>query len=109
MSRHPPGYIHQGGEVSDEDSGENPLTPLGDVRIIALEQYGAGPFGSVHLAELGAEVIKLEDPSIRGHVGRNVPPYAKGEDSLFVETFNHNKRSLSLDVSTPLVEVSSRT
>ncbi len=76
------------------------MTPLGDVRIIAVEQYGAGPFGSVHLAELGAEVIKIEDPSVGGDVGRYVPPYTEGEDSLFFETFNHNKRSVSLDLST---------
>lgn len=74
--------------------------PLSDVRIIALEQYGAGPFGSVHLADLGAEVIKIEDPRTGGDVGRYVPPFAEGEDSLFFETFNRNKRSLSLDVST---------
>ena len=74
--------------------------PLEDVRIIALEQYGAGPFGSVHLADLGAEIIKIEDPRTGGDVGRYVPPFAEGEDSLFFETFNRNKRSLSLDVST---------
>jgi crotonobetainyl-CoA:carnitine CoA-transferase CaiB-like acyl-CoA transferase len=77
------------------------VKPLADVRIIALEQYGAGPFGSVHLADLGAEVIKIEDPRVGGDVGRYVPPYAQGEDSLFFETFNRNKRSLSLDLSTP--------
>jgi crotonobetainyl-CoA:carnitine CoA-transferase CaiB-like acyl-CoA transferase len=77
------------------------MRPLEDIRIIALEQYGAGPFGSVHLADLGAEVIKIEDPRTGGDVGRAVPPFAEGEDSLFFETFNRNKRSLSLDVSTP--------
>lgn len=77
------------------------MRPLEDVRIIAVEQYGAGPFGSVHLADLGAEVIKIEDPRAGGDVGRYVPPYAEGEDSLFFETFNRNKRSLSLDLSTP--------
>ena len=77
------------------------MKPLGDVRIIAVEQYGAGPFGSVHLADLGAEVIKIEDPRFGGDVGRYVPPYTEGEDSLFFETFNRNKRSLSLDLSTP--------
>jgi len=69
------------------------------VRIVALEQYGAGPFGSVHLADLGAEVLKIEDPSTGGDVGRYVPPFQEGEDSLFFETFNRNKRSLSLDVT----------
>ncbi|MEQ6902544.1 CoA transferase [Nocardioides sp. YIM 152588] len=77
------------------------MKPLEDVRIISLEQYGAGPFGSVHLADLGAEVIKIEDPRVGGDVGRYVPPYFEEEDSLFFETFNRNKRSLSLDLSTP--------
>ena len=75
--------------------------PLADVRIIAVEQYGAGPFGSVHLADLGADIIKVEDPRTGGDVGRYVPPYADGEDSLFFETFNRNKRSISLDIATP--------
>ena len=44
------------------------MKPLEDVRIVSLEQYGAGPFGSLHLADLGAEVIKIEDPRVgRGH------------------------------------------
>lgn len=77
------------------------MKPLEDVRIISLEQYGAGPFGSVHLADLGADVIKIEDPNVGGDVGRYVPPYNDGEDSLFFETFNRNKRSLSLDLSSP--------
>lgn len=76
------------------------MKPLEDIRVIAVEQYGAGPFGSVHLADLGAEIIKIEDPSAGGDVGRYVPPYCEGEDSLFFETFNRNKRSLSLDMNT---------
>jgi crotonobetainyl-CoA:carnitine CoA-transferase CaiB-like acyl-CoA transferase len=81
--------------------GDMPMRPLEDVRIIALEQYGAGPFGSLHLADMGAEVFKIEDPHSQGDVGRFVPPFQEGEDSLFFETFNRNKRSLSLDVTTP--------
>jgi crotonobetainyl-CoA:carnitine CoA-transferase CaiB-like acyl-CoA transferase len=76
------------------------VKPLEDVRIIAIEQYGAGPFGSVHLADLGAEVIKIEDPASGGDVGRYVPPYQQDEDSLFFEVFNRNKRSLSVDLTT---------
>jgi crotonobetainyl-CoA:carnitine CoA-transferase CaiB-like acyl-CoA transferase len=76
------------------------MKPLADLRIVAVEQYGAGPFGSMHLADLGAEVIKIEDPRVGGDVGRYVPPYAEGEDSLFFESFNRNKSSLSLDLTT---------
>lgn len=89
--------------MTDGRNGERPPTPrpLADVRIVALEQYGAGPFGSLHLADLGAEVIKVEDPRAGGDVGRYVPPYTTGEDSLFFETFNRGKKSISLDVASP--------
>ena len=74
---------------------------LDDVRIVALEQYGAGPWGTVHLASLGADVIKIEDPRTGGDVGRYVPPFQEGEDSLFFETFCGGKRSVSLDLRHP--------
>lgn len=77
------------------------MTPLKDVRIIAIEQYGAGPFGTLQLADLGADVIKLEDPGTGGDVGRYVVPMQHGEDSVFFEVFNRNKRSLSLDLNSP--------
>lgn len=73
--------------------------PLSGIRILCLEQFGAGPFGSSHLADLGAEVIKIEDPGTGGDVGRTIPPYTDGEDSLFFETFNRGKRSISLDLN----------
>jgi crotonobetainyl-CoA:carnitine CoA-transferase CaiB-like acyl-CoA transferase len=71
--------------------------PLADVRVIAIEQYGAGPYGSLHLADLGADVIKVEQPP-EGDVGRYVPPYREGTDSLFFESLNRNKRSVCLDL-----------
>ncbi|MGH3500835.1 MAG: CaiB/BaiF CoA transferase family protein [Nocardioidaceae bacterium] len=74
------------------------MRPLEDVRIVAVEQYGAGPYGSLHLADLGAEVIKIEDPSTAGDVGRSVPPFREGDSSLFFETFNRNKRSVAVDL-----------
>ncbi len=75
--------------------------PLADVRIIAVEQFGAGPWATLHLADLGAEVIKIEDPAFGGDVARYVPPYQDGEDSIFFETFNRNKKSVSLDLRHP--------
>ena len=73
---------------------------LSDVRVVALEQYAAGPYGSLHLAELGADVIKIEQPP-GGDVGRDVPPYRAEDDSLFFQALNRSKRSVCLDVSTP--------
>lgn len=78
----------------------SPEGPLADLRIVALEQYGAGPFATLHLADLGADVIKIEDPHSGGDIGRYVPPFQEGSDSLFFETYNRNKRSLVLDVRT---------
>ena len=75
------------------------MRPLEDIRVVAVEQFGAGPFGSLHLADLGAEIIKVEDPRFGGDVGRYIPPFQEGEDSLFFETFNRNKKSISLNLS----------
>jgi crotonobetainyl-CoA:carnitine CoA-transferase CaiB-like acyl-CoA transferase len=74
------------------------MLPLADVRVVAVEQFGAGPWATLQLADLGAEVIKIEDPASQGDVGRYVPPFQQGEDSLFFETFNRNKKSISLDL-----------
>lgn len=74
--------------------------PLSGLRVLAVEQYGAGPWATLQLADLGAEVIKIEDPADGGDVGRYVPPYQEGEDSLFFETFNRGKLSVSLDLRT---------
>ena len=77
------------------------MRPLEDVRIIALEQYGAGPFATMHLADLGAEIIKIEDPAAGGDVARYLPPFQHEDSSLFFETYNRNKRSLALDIRNP--------
>jgi len=74
--------------------------PLAGIRIVAVEQFGAGPYGSSHLADLGAEVIKIEDPQAGGDVGRYVPPYAEDGDSLYFESFNRGKQSMALNLAT---------
>ncbi len=55
----------------------------------------------MQLADLGADIIKIEDPATGGDVGRYVPPLQEDEDSLFFETFNRNKRSVGIDLRTP--------
>ena len=72
--------------------------PLAGIRVVAVEQYGAGPWATLQLAALGADVIKIEDPAHRGDVARYVGPFQEGEDSLFFESFNGGKRSVSLDL-----------
>lgn len=75
--------------------------PLADVTILAVEQFGAGPFGSLLLADLGARVIKIEDPGSGGDIGRGVPPGAGHGSSLYFEAFNRGKQSVALDLATP--------
>ena len=78
--------------------------PLRGVRILAVEQYGAGPFGTQHLADLGAEVIKVENRRTGGDYARGLGPFFAGDPqasdaSLYFQAFNRNKKSLSLDLS----------
>jgi crotonobetainyl-CoA:carnitine CoA-transferase CaiB-like acyl-CoA transferase len=75
--------------------------PLAGVRIVAVEQFGAGPFGTLHLADLGADIIRLEDPSSGGDVSRYVTPGQRGTDSLYFDSFNRGKRSMLLDLKSP--------
>jgi crotonobetainyl-CoA:carnitine CoA-transferase CaiB-like acyl-CoA transferase len=76
--------------------------PLAGLRVLAVEQYGAGPFGSSYLADLGADVIKIENHKDGGDVGRSVGPHFFGPgDSQFFQTFNRNKRSVTLDLKHP--------
>jgi succinate--hydroxymethylglutarate CoA-transferase len=75
---------------------------LSGVRVLAVEQYGAGPFGTSYLADLGAEVVKIENHKDGGDVGRQVGPHFFGPgDSQFFQTFNRNKRSVTLDLKHP--------
>ena len=78
------------------------MLPLNGVRVLAVEQYGAGPFGTMFLADQGAEVIKIENPHDGGDMSRAVGPcfFAPG-DSEFFHSFNRNKKSLTLDLSRP--------
>jgi succinate--hydroxymethylglutarate CoA-transferase len=76
--------------------------PLDGVRVLAVEQYGAGPFGTMFLADQGAEVIKIENPNDGGDMSRSVGPHYFGPgDSQFFHSFNRNKKSLTLDLARP--------
>jgi crotonobetainyl-CoA:carnitine CoA-transferase CaiB-like acyl-CoA transferase len=68
--------------------------PLDCVRVIAVEQVGAGPWATLQLAALGAEVIKVKDTAAGGDVGRYVVPFQDG-DWLFFESKTHITRVLA--------------
>jgi crotonobetainyl-CoA:carnitine CoA-transferase CaiB-like acyl-CoA transferase len=75
--------------------------PLEGVRILALTQLGAGPYAMTLLGDLGAEIIKIEDPTIGGDEARTVPPYAEDGDSPYFQSLNRNAKSLTLNLRTP--------
>jgi crotonobetainyl-CoA:carnitine CoA-transferase CaiB-like acyl-CoA transferase len=73
--------------------------PLAGIRVLTFENFGAGPFGSMYLADLGAEVIKVESRAQGGDATRSMGPYFLGShDSHFFQTFNLNKKSVALDL-----------
>ena len=78
--------------------------PLAGYRILSAEQYGAGPYGTMFLAQLGAEVVKIEPPARPGQPGGDTaravgPHFLRAGESLYFQSFNLNKRSLTLDLT----------
>ncbi len=74
--------------------------PLSGVRAIGLEQYIAGPYCTLLLADAGAEVIKIERPG-KGDPRRSMPPFAEKEGNRKAAGFmsyNRNKKSLALNL-----------
>ncbi|MFN8675524.1 MAG: CaiB/BaiF CoA-transferase family protein [Thermomicrobiales bacterium] len=76
-----------------------PTGPLTGLRVLALEQAVAGPLCTRHLADLGAEVIKIERPG-GGDFARRYDTTVRGMSSYFV-WLNRGKRSLTLDMKQP--------
>ncbi len=71
--------------------------PLEGLRVLEYAQYVAGPFAGMLLADLGADVIKVESPA--GDAWRRYEPFAEGESRYFY-ALNRNKRSVVIDLST---------
>jgi CoA:oxalate CoA-transferase len=72
--------------------------PLAGIRIIELANFIAGPFAGTLLADMGADVVKVEPPA--GDMARATPPIRNGESVSFA-ALNRNKRSLVLDLKQP--------
>ena len=71
--------------------------PLHGVRVIDCTQIMAGPFCTMLLGDLGADVIKIEKPGGGDDVRRSGPPFINGESAAFL-SINRNKRSIVLDL-----------
>ena len=70
--------------------------PLAGITVLDLSRLLPGPMCTLHLADLGADVIKIEDP-LTGDYARSVPPIQKKTSKFFL-SINRNKRSVALDL-----------
>ena len=75
-----------------------PPAPLAGIKILDLTRLLPGPVCTLHLADLGAEVIKIEDPGVGDYARTMGLGAAPGEDSYFFRIVNRNKRGLRLDL-----------
>src|ERR1700692_2980979 len=74
-----------------------PSGPLAGVRVLDLSRILSGPFATMVFADLGADVIKLENPRTGDDTREWAPPY-QGDQSAYFLSLNHNKRARALDL-----------
>jgi CoA:oxalate CoA-transferase len=70
--------------------------PLAGLRVLDLTQFLSGPYCTQMLADLGAQVIKVESP--QGDLSRTIPPNFVGTDSIYYISINRNKQSIAVDM-----------
>src|SRR5262245_61724252 len=76
----------------------SPRGPLSGIRVLEVGHVLAGPFGGMLLADLGADVIKIEP--IEGDLSRRVGSLSVGEHNVYFASINRNKRSVHIDLTT---------
>ncbi len=74
---------------------------LDGVRVLDLSRMLAGPYGSMLLADMGAEVIKVEEPEGGDPMRQMGPPFLPDGESAYFLSVNRNKKSVALDLSKP--------
>lgn len=74
--------------------------PLGGIRVLDLTRVLAGPYCTMFLGDLGAEVVKVEEPGAGDDTRLWGPPFAGGESAYFL-CINRNKKSLVLNLKSP--------
>jgi CoA:oxalate CoA-transferase len=73
--------------------------PLAGIRIIDFTQFLSGPYATMIMGDLGAQIIKIENPA--GELARQLPPHFIAADSLYYLSINRNKRSVAVDLKAP--------
>jgi crotonobetainyl-CoA:carnitine CoA-transferase CaiB-like acyl-CoA transferase len=86
-------------QAAPTQEGDTDALPLAGLRVIDLTRMFAGPYGAQILADLGAEVIKVEEPRVGDPTRRNIPFI--GEESTYFMSVNRGKKSVVLDLKTP--------
>jgi crotonobetainyl-CoA:carnitine CoA-transferase CaiB-like acyl-CoA transferase len=76
------------------------MRPLEGVRVLAVEHFGAAPYGTMFLASLGADVLRIENPAAGGDPARRTGPHLLGaRDSQYFQSWNLNKAAIELDIA----------
>ncbi|MGA8635932.1 MAG: CaiB/BaiF CoA-transferase family protein [Candidatus Dormiibacterota bacterium] len=84
----------------DPEAAKSPSSgPLAGVRILDLSRILSGPFATMIFADLGADVIKLENPRTGDDTREWAPPY-QGDQSAYFLSVNRNKRGIAVDLKT---------
>jgi crotonobetainyl-CoA:carnitine CoA-transferase CaiB-like acyl-CoA transferase len=87
--------------MSSERQGRDSATPLSGVTVLDASRVLSGPFCTMQLADLGADVIKIERPDVGDQTRGWAPPtYGDSGESAYYLSINRNKRSMTLDLGT---------
>ncbi|XP_032649337.1 succinyl-CoA:glutarate CoA-transferase isoform X2 [Chelonoidis abingdonii] len=90
----------RGVQGSSLQPGANKVKPLEGVKILDLTRVLAGPFATMNLGDLGAEVIKVERPGVGDDTRAWGPPFV-GTESIYFLSVNRNKKSIAVNMKNP--------
>src|SRR5918999_6098612 len=86
-------------QSSPRGRGSKMVGPLDGVRVLDLTRVLAGPYCTMFLGDLGAEVVKVEQPGVGDDTRGWGPPFTGGESAYFL-CINRNKKSITIDLKT---------
>src|SRR3954471_10113292 len=86
---------------STDAAASTPVSgPLSDLKVVDLSRVLAGPYLAMMLGDMGAEVVKVEQPGSGDDTRRWGPPFVQGESTYYLAV-NRNKRSVTLNLKHP--------